>query len=364
VACPAVSQCTAVDQSGNEVTFNPQSPGTPTPAPIDGTTPVNGIDCPSSTQCTAVDSAGKEITFNPTAPGTPTPTTIDGTNGINSVSCPSSTQCTAVDGKGQEVTFNPQSAGTASAVALPDANAMTGIACNSTIECLAVDSVGDGFAGFTAPANTAPPTITGSTVEGQGLTATLTLHQGTWTGAGLTIKDQWLRCDSAGNNCAAINGATGPTYTLTSADLNHTIRVAETATNPAGSASVNSAQTPLVTLKPIGSLSLLSTKLKVAKGRVQVPFLCNSYLQCDGNFSITLRVKSAKTHRLVTIVCTKSSQTFFRIKAGARRTLKVPVLKSCAAQIKAAKHHTVKGKLSSRPRTGQLGVIKGVKLHT
>ena len=34
------------------------------------------VVCPSTSQCTAVaiDKAGQELTFNPTAPGTPTPT--------------------------------------------------------------------------------------------------------------------------------------------------------------------------------------------------------------------------------------------------------------------------------------------------
>jgi len=35
------------------------------------------VACPSVSQCTAVGDSGQQVTFNPTAPGTPTPTTID-----------------------------------------------------------------------------------------------------------------------------------------------------------------------------------------------------------------------------------------------------------------------------------------------
>ena len=44
--------------------------------------------CPSTSQCTAVDDSGQQVTFDPTAPGAPTPTTIDGSNWLSAVACP------------------------------------------------------------------------------------------------------------------------------------------------------------------------------------------------------------------------------------------------------------------------------------
>jgi len=35
---------------------------------IDGNGNTNSVACPTTTQCTAVDSSGSEVTFNPTAP--------------------------------------------------------------------------------------------------------------------------------------------------------------------------------------------------------------------------------------------------------------------------------------------------------
>src|SRR5581483_11436202 len=94
-----------------------------------------------------------------------------------------------------------------------------------------------------APANTAPPTITGQTPVGQTLTATT----GTWTGNPTpTYSYQWKRCDTTGSNCTPISGATQPSYTLTSADAGSTVTVTVTATNTAGQANTDSAATALV----------------------------------------------------------------------------------------------------------------------
>ena len=100
-----------------------------------------------------------------------------------------------------------------------------------------------GSASGTAPANSTPPTISGTAVEGQ----TLTANAGAWTGSTPISHDyQWRRCDSAGANCVDIAAATATTYTLTAADVGHTIRVRETATNAYGQGSVDSAATAMV----------------------------------------------------------------------------------------------------------------------
>jgi len=75
VACPSVSQCTAIG-GDLELTFNPRSPGSSTTALIDDVAML-GVACPSISQCTAVDSGGREVTFNPTAPKALTRTAID-----------------------------------------------------------------------------------------------------------------------------------------------------------------------------------------------------------------------------------------------------------------------------------------------
>jgi hypothetical protein len=81
-----------------------------------------------------------------------------------------------------------------------------------------------------APVNVALPSISGAAVEDQ----VLAEAHGSWTNSPTSFAYQWQRCDSAGNACAAISGAKAQTYTLTSSDAAHTIRVQESAANTAG----------------------------------------------------------------------------------------------------------------------------------
>ncbi|HEV7528060.1 MAG TPA: RHS repeat-associated core domain-containing protein [Solirubrobacteraceae bacterium] len=82
-----------------------------------------------------------------------------------------------------------------------------------------------------APANTSPPTITGIPMEGN----TLTEHHGSWTHEPTSYSYQWRQCNSSGNSCTSISGATSQTYAPVAGDVGHTLRVEETATNASGS---------------------------------------------------------------------------------------------------------------------------------
>jgi lysophospholipase L1-like esterase len=77
------------------------------------------------------------------------------------------------------------------------------------------------------------PVVSGTPQQGQ----TLVSDTGSWPGNPLRYSRQWLRCDSAGSNCAGIPGQTAPTYTLTAADVGSTIRVRVTAVFASGVAS-------------------------------------------------------------------------------------------------------------------------------
>src|ERR1044072_3834948 len=67
-----------------------------------------------------------------------------------------------------------------------------------------------------APQNASAPTVSGSAVQGQ----TLSVTDGSWTGQVQSLSYAWQRCSTS---CAPIDGATGSSYTLGSADVGATI---------------------------------------------------------------------------------------------------------------------------------------------
>jgi hypothetical protein len=94
----------------------------------------------------------------------------------------------------------------------------------------------------TAPRTTSAPTVTGTVREGN----TLTAHNGGWANSPTSFAYQWQRCAPDGSGCSDITGATKQTYSLASADVDHTIRVGVTASNADGQSSASSAVTKLI----------------------------------------------------------------------------------------------------------------------
>ncbi|MBO0881556.1 MAG: hypothetical protein J2P17_14690 [Mycobacterium sp.] len=289
VSCPSAGFCAAVDDAGNVLTATNPADGPWTLQSIDGATPLNWIDCPSSSFCVAVDDTGELLVstapttaawtswpidtghaflsvscvsislcvagddagriFTSTAPASTTPAwtgaTIDNA-ALNSLSCQSTQMCVAVDADGYELnSINPAGGAdewTLSEITFADAPAW-GVACPVSSFCEAVDGRGDLAQGGPTPSNLTPPTITGASDQG----AALTVQPGMWTDAPTSLQHQWERCDASGVNCADIASATGGQYALAAADVGHTIRVLELASNANGDgAIVESAQTAVV----------------------------------------------------------------------------------------------------------------------
>ncbi len=92
------------------------------------------------------------------------------------------------------------------------------------------------------PANTSPPTITGTARVGE----TLTAQNGTWSNGPTAFQYQWQRCNASGAACTNIAGAVEKTYLLTSADSGRTMRVRVTGINAEGAVNARSAPTAAV----------------------------------------------------------------------------------------------------------------------
>jgi hypothetical protein len=107
-----------------------------------------------------------------------------------------------------------------------------------------------------APSNNAAPSISGTSLFGQTLTATT----GTWAHSAASYSYQWSRAATSGGTYTNISGATSSTYLLASADVNQYVKVNVTATNTGGSTTSTSLASTQITQATPG------TTLSVAAG--------------------------------------------------------------------------------------------------
>ncbi|HEY2631541.1 MAG TPA: hypothetical protein VGI26_04100 [Solirubrobacteraceae bacterium] len=144
-----------------------------------------------------------------------------------------------------------------------------------------------------APGNTVLPAISGTTTEGQTLSATT----GTWTGSPTGFTYQWQDCNSSGSSCSNKSGATSSSYTLGSSDVEHTMRVVVTATNSGGSTAATSAASASVAAVVVSSGctttigSGLSTAIKNAAAGSTICLNAGNY----GEVSVTVSKSSMVT---------------------------------------------------------------------
>jgi hypothetical protein len=93
-----------------------------------------------------------------------------------------------------------------------------------------------------APQSNSAPTISGQPREGR----TLTANNGTWANSPASFAYQWQQCDSSGSGCNPISGATSKTYKVATGDVDHTLKVAVTATNTDGNTTATSGATDVI----------------------------------------------------------------------------------------------------------------------
>jgi hypothetical protein len=151
------------------------------------------------------------------------------------------------------------------------------------------------------PVNTSLPVVRGTLVSGSVVTA----DPGSWSGReSISFSYRWVRCNTQGGDCLSIGGATGRTYRLTSADVNHRMRFNVTARNAVGSVTVLSAESPIVTEPlPAGAIRLPSGEISIPAASVprdqrlivsQVVFSPNPVTSRSQLITVRVRVKDTR----------------------------------------------------------------------
>src|SRR5207248_2435167 len=108
----------------------------------------------------------------------------------------------------------------------------------------------------------------------------------------------WQRCDASGLNCSSISGATGASYTLSSGDVGHKIKVTVTATDQesqigfANSAAVGPVSNPAApsntVLPAVSGIAQDGHTLTVSNGTWSSPDTLSygyQWRRCDGDGS-------------------------------------------------------------------------------
>ena len=253
LSCPSATHCAAVDGAGSVLTTTDVTAADPvwdkaTPPPLSGF-PLGAVSCPSVDLCVVVDVSGR-LAWS-TNPFAPVPTWSGPVANVGRpITCSSTTFCLAGFGDSVRTSTEP-GIWSAPVLALPAGviGAITSVGCAADRLCLLGNNLGDVALGVAVPQATALPTVTGTAEVG----STLTAVGGTWTGIPFKTTLQWERCDAAGGDCAAIDGATGSSYAVSAADEIHSLRVVETASNAGGAGTAASATTALVPFPSSGT---------------------------------------------------------------------------------------------------------------
>ncbi len=111
-----------------------------------------------------------------------------------------------------------------------------------------------------------------------------------------------------------------------------------------------------------GKITLVHTRLAVSQsGSVAVPIFCQSPLACVGRFSISTSaiIGHGVNRRSVHVLCNSS---FIRVAAERKQDVRITVAKGCLALLASAGSHQIKGTFTTRPRSGQAGLVKPIIL--
>jgi hypothetical protein len=171
---------------------------------------------------------------------------------------------------------------------------------STTVASNATQAVRDPGAG--RPVNVQPPTISGTPSQGQ----TLRVQPGTWNGVQpMTFTFNWLRCDTAGNNCVQQPGFNDDAYVVRDGDIGKTVRARVNARNNRGEATRLTAQTAVVSgpqgpegviTLPNGERSIPVTSVPANESLVveQARFATSPIRSRTAPFQVRIKVKDSR----------------------------------------------------------------------
>ena len=247
ISCTSASFCQAIYSSPDVAMFN----GTTwsVASGIDTKANLASLSCPTQAFCEAVDSGGNALTFTGPPP-VPTNATLPSISG-NAIIGRTLTDehGTWTNSPIKSYTYQWEDCDPNGDGCVPIANATNRsytVQLSDMGDSIRVEESATNAGGTSTPALSAPtavvvppvpthttvPTISGNALEGQ----TLSESHATWSSlTPVTYSYLWEVCDSSGGSCETSAVSTDQTFALTPADVGHTIRVQETATNAGGS---------------------------------------------------------------------------------------------------------------------------------
>jgi len=132
-------------------------------------------------------------------------------------------------------------------------------------------------------------------------------------------------------------------------------------TQSSSTAAVTTADGKALTFKTraTGRLLLPTGRLLVIGGTILVPEKCQSSLACNGRFSITTTARVGTKRTLGTVLCTTRN---FRVRAHRTLIVRARITRVCQTLLRRKPHHRMAAKFTSRPRSGQFGLIRKITL--
>lgn len=199
------------------------------------------------------------------------------------------------------------------------------------------------------PASTAAPTVTGTPA----VASTLTCSTGAWSGEPLFLTYQWQR------DGAAIAGASGTTYAVSSADEGHSLTCVVLAGNGAGAASA--ASNAVAVAKPIVKRVAVAAHLaKVKGGKALLRITCSGGVTCSGSLKLVAKQVIKRHHkRHVSTVTIGTAR--FSVAAGKTATVRVHLNAKGKALLRASAQRKLKVKLAGSGMKASTVLLKEAK---